>query len=116
MTLTIAADPLPLRLDEGGTYRVGPTRVRLDSVVYLFNQGSSAAQIVGEYPSLELADVHAVISYYLRHKNEVDAYVKQREREADELRRQIEAEGHVMSREKMAEIKRRFEERQSRKA
>ncbi len=91
MTLTIAADPLPLRLDEGGTYRVGPTRVRLDSVVYLFNQGSSAAQIIGEFPSLELADVHAVISYYLRHKTEVDDYVRQREQEADKLQAVIEA-------------------------
>jgi len=114
MPLTISADPLPLRLDEGGTYRIGPTRVRLDSVIYLFNQGSSAAQIVSEYPSLELADVHAVISYYLRHKTEVDEYLRQREREADELRLQLETEGRLMPRDTAAEIKRRFEERYSR--
>lgn len=91
MTLTLAADPLPLRLDENGTYRVGPTRVRLDSVVFLHNRGSSAEEIVGEYPSLELADVHAVISYYLRHKGDVDAYIQRREAEADKLRKQVEA-------------------------
>jgi uncharacterized protein (DUF433 family) len=91
MTLTLAADPLPLRRDSGGTYRVGPTRVRLDSVVYLHNQGSSAAQIVREYPSLELADVYAVISYYLRHKTEVDAYIATRLQEAAALQAEIEA-------------------------
>jgi uncharacterized protein (DUF433 family) len=91
MTLTLAADPLPIRLDEGGTYRVGATRVRLDSVVYLYNQGSSAEQIVGEYPSLKLADVHAVISYYLRHRAEVDAYIREREVEAEALRERVES-------------------------
>lgn len=116
MTLTLAADPLPLRLDSGGTYRVGPTRVRLDSVVYLHNQGSSAAQIVSEFPSLELADVYAVISYYLRHKPEVDAYLAERERTAEALKRQLESEGRLMSPEKAAEIKQRFIERQNRQA
>jgi uncharacterized protein (DUF433 family) len=116
MTLTLAADPLPLRLDSGGTYRVGPTRVRLDSVVYLHNQGSSAAQVVGEFPSLELADVHAVISYYLKHKAEVDAYLAERERNAEQLKRKLESEGHLMSSEKAAEIKRRFVEHQSRQS
>lgn len=92
MTLTIAAEPVPLRLDAGGTYRVGPTRIRLDSIVFLYNQGSSAGQIVSEFPSLDLADVHAVITYYLRHKEDVDAYVQQREHEAEELRVKIESQ------------------------
>jgi uncharacterized protein (DUF433 family) len=91
MTLTLAADPLPLRLDENGTYRVGPTRIRLDTVVFAHNQGSSPEHIVSEFPSLELADVHAVICYYLRHKSEVDSYLQQREAEATALRNKIEA-------------------------
>jgi uncharacterized protein (DUF433 family) len=94
MTLTLAADPLPLRLDAGGTYRVGQTRVRLDTVVFAYNAGSSAEQITRDYPGLELADVHSVIGYYLHHKPEVDAYLQQREREAEELKRAIEAEPH----------------------
>jgi hypothetical protein len=83
-------------------------------VVYLHNQGSTAAQIVSEFPSLELADVHAVISYYLRHKSEVDAYLSERERNAEELKRQLASEGRLVSSEKTAEIKRRFIERQNR--
>jgi uncharacterized protein (DUF433 family) len=115
MTLTLSADPLPLRLDDGGTYRVGPTRVRLDNVVFAYNQGSSAEQIVREFPSLELADVHAVIGYYLRHKADVDAYLQEREAAAEATRKQLEAEGHLMPAELAAEMKRRFQERYGRK-
>src|SRR5262249_9955414 len=47
--------------------------------------------IVHNYPSLRLADVHAVLAYYLRHPDEVNAYLQRRRQEAGELRRQIEA-------------------------
>ena len=116
MTLTVQADPLPLRLDSGGTYRVGNTRVRLDTVIYAYNHGSTAEQIARDFPTLDLADVHGVIGYYLRHRAEVDAYLRQREREAEELRKKMEAEGFGVSPEKKAEWKRRFEERQHRGA
>lgn len=89
--LTIVEDPLPLRLDEGGTYRVGKTRVNLDTVVWAYNSGSSAQEIARDYPSLNVADVHSVIGYYLRHRNEVDAYLAARQAAADKLREQIEA-------------------------
>jgi uncharacterized protein (DUF433 family) len=92
MTLTVAADPLPLRLDSGGTYRVGNTRVRLDTVVFAYNQGSSAEQIARDYSTLDLADVHWVIGYYLRHRAEVDAYLAQRAAEAEQLRKEIESQ------------------------
>jgi uncharacterized protein (DUF433 family) len=91
MTLTVAADPLPLRLDDGGAYRVGNTRVRLDTVVFAYNHGSSAEQISRDFPTLELADVHSVIGYYLHHRAEVDAYLAAREKEAAKLREEIEA-------------------------
>jgi hypothetical protein len=38
-----------------------------------------------------LADVYGSIAYYLRHTTEVDAYIAAREREADDLRREVEA-------------------------
>jgi uncharacterized protein (DUF433 family) len=116
MVLCISADPLPLRLDKGGTYRVGNTRVRLDTVVFAYHSGSSAEAITRDYPGLELADVHSVIAYYLHHKSEVDAYLAQREREAAELREKLESEGFVPSPQKTAEIRRRFEEQQNHRA
>jgi hypothetical protein len=35
---------------------------------------------------LELADVYAVISYYLRHQNDVEAYLQQRQERAEGVR------------------------------
>lgn len=91
MTLNLHADPVPLRVDASGAVRVGNTRVLLDIVIHSYKQGNAAEVIVHKYSTLDLADVYAVIAYYLRHREEVDAYLKQREIEADELRKLIEA-------------------------
>lgn len=42
-----------------------------------------------QYPSVPLADVYAVIAYYLRHKAEVDAYLGERERLATRVRAEV---------------------------
>ncbi len=91
MSLHIHPDPVPLRVDEAGAVRVGKTRVLLDLVVLAYEQGSTPEAIVEElYPSLDLADVYAAIAYYLRHTDEVRAFLTQREQEADRLRRETE--------------------------
>ncbi|MDX1945828.1 MAG: DUF433 domain-containing protein [Pirellulaceae bacterium] len=92
MTLTVAPSPVPIRLDAGGTYRVGATRVTLHTVVSAFNGGSSAEQIVRLYPTLALRDVYGVINFYLSQKSEVDAYLAELEREAGRLRVEIESQ------------------------
>lgn len=86
MSLAIEAPPVPLRTDEHGVWRVGKTRVPLDTVVYAFNQGASPEEIVMSYTTLALADVYAVINYYLHNRAEVDAYLRQREAVAAQLR------------------------------
>ena len=91
MSLEIISKPVPLKADAAGVVRVGGTRVPLDSVIFAFNQGATAEEIVQQYPSLGLADVYAVISYYLRRRDEVDAYLCQRQKQAEEIRRQNEA-------------------------
>jgi uncharacterized protein (DUF433 family) len=75
----LSALPAPLRLDEAGVLRVGQTRVRLDTVIGAFNAGSSAEEILLKYPSLDLTEIYAVITYYLWHRTEVDAYLADRE-------------------------------------
>ena len=90
MTLAIQSEPMPLRQDPDGTVRVGGTRVLIDVVVVAYRDGASAEQIVDQYPALELADVHAVIAYYLRHMAEVDQYIWRRLHEAEQLREEIE--------------------------
>lgn len=91
MTLQLRAEPAPIRIDESGVARVGKTRVTLETVIIAFWQGATPEEIVHRYPSLTLAQVYAVISYYLNNRNEVDAYVEQAEREADAVRQEYEA-------------------------
>jgi uncharacterized protein (DUF433 family) len=94
LSKTLAAVPPPLRLVDGDTLRVGNTRVPLERVIYAFHHGCAPEEIVHKYPTLELADVYAVIAYYLRHQEAVDDYLRQREAEGDEIERQIRAEFH----------------------
>src|SRR5689334_17637251 len=87
---SLMAKPAPLRLDEGGVLRVGQTRVRLDSVLGAFNAGCSAEEILLKYPSLDLTDIYGVITYYLWHRAELDAYLARRQAESEEARRETE--------------------------
>jgi uncharacterized protein (DUF433 family) len=87
---TLVAKPPPLRLDADGVLRVGRTRVPLDTVIGEFEDGTSAEEIVRQYDTLRLADVYAVISYYLDHRAEVDAYLEQRRQSAEAVRRENE--------------------------
>lgn len=49
MTLTIAADPAPITIDEHGVARVGGTRVTLDTVITAFQLGETAQSIALNY-------------------------------------------------------------------
>jgi uncharacterized protein (DUF433 family) len=91
MTLNLQPESPPLRADETGTVRVGDSQVILDLVIHAFRDGATPEQIVQSYDTLTLADVYAVVGYYLRHRDEVDGYLEQRQLQADELRKRIEA-------------------------
>jgi hypothetical protein len=45
-----------------------------------------AKEIVCRYPSLNLADVYATITFYLKHQSEVEAYLQKRRQQAQEIR------------------------------
>lgn len=99
--LPLPAEPPPLRVDEGGAVRVGKSRVSLDLVVEQYENGMTPEDLVRAYDTLDLADVHAVIAYYLRHRGDVRAYLTRREEEANALRAKIEAERPRVSREEL---------------
>lgn len=56
-----------------------------------FHTGATAEEIAQQYPSVDLVDVYAVITYYLRHRSEVDEYLRVREGVAAEVRAVNEA-------------------------
>jgi uncharacterized protein (DUF433 family) len=81
--------PLPLlRTDAGGTIRVGGTRVRLDTVVTAYKQGRTAEEIQDSYDALTLEQIQATISYYLEHREAVEAYLAERETVAAQVRQE----------------------------
>jgi uncharacterized protein (DUF433 family) len=93
MLTELRSDPLPLRVEPDGGLRVGESRVHLEIVIAAYESGATAEEIVVSYDTLELADVYAVLAYYLRHRDEVQDYVARRNREAAELRKELEASG-----------------------
>lgn len=56
-----------------------------------FHNGPDPEAIVHGYSTLKLADVYDVIAYYLRHREEIDEYLRGRRAEAEKLREEIEA-------------------------
>jgi uncharacterized protein (DUF433 family) len=82
---------VPLTPDGGGGYRVGKSRVSLDIVIEAFLLGQDPEGIVRGYDTLRRGDVYHVLGYYVEHRNEVDAHLRERRRAAGKLRQEIEA-------------------------
>lgn len=91
MTLTVASEFVPLAVDRDGVARVGGTRVTLDTLVAAFCEGATAEEMAQQYPSLRLADVYSVIGYYLRHRTEVEEYLRERRHRTGHVRRENES-------------------------
>lgn len=92
MSFVAQETPVPLIADTHGVIRVGHTRVTLDTVVGAFRDGGTAEELVQQYPSLQLAEVYSVIGYYLHHRAEVDAYLRECQHRAEEIRAENEAQ------------------------
>ncbi len=87
---TPVLEPIPLIKTTDGVFRVGNTRVTLDTVLTSYNLGATPEEIVQQFPSLGLADVYAVVTYYLRHKAEVERYLAERRERSKAVRRENE--------------------------
>jgi uncharacterized protein (DUF433 family) len=90
LLMELAPQPAPLRQDEHSVLRVGGTRVRLDTVIGAFHQGCSPKEIQRRYPSLNLTDIYGAITYYLWHQKEVDLYLEEQRRQAEDVRKWIQ--------------------------
>ena len=81
---------MPIKLDEHGVARVGGTRVTLDTIVGAFLQGFTAEAIADQYDAVSLADVYAVIAFYLRHREAVFVQAEDGKRDRNDSRGEIE--------------------------
>jgi uncharacterized protein (DUF433 family) len=88
--MVVRLDPPPnvLQMDDTGTIRVAGTRITLDTLIGAYKRGDTPQEIAEGFPSLGLAVIYSVIAYYLHHQSELDAYLAEGERQAQEFRRQ----------------------------
>ena len=86
MELAAISEEIPIEKDKDGVIRIGNTRVTLETLVTAFNGGSTAEEIVYQYPVLNLADVYAVITYYLRNRDTVEKYLNNRMQMAEQIK------------------------------
>lgn len=71
----------------GGKACVAGRRIRIVDVVALHEQrGYSPDEIVGMFPGITLADVHAALAYYFDHRAEIEADFKHDAEIAEGLR------------------------------
>jgi uncharacterized protein (DUF433 family) len=91
MGLTIHTEAPPLNRDASGALRVGTSRVLAELVIRAFQDGSTPEAISQRYSAITLADTYAVIAYYLRHRDELERYLEEREQEAEAVKVRIES-------------------------
>ncbi|HEV3345103.1 MAG TPA: DUF433 domain-containing protein [Pirellulales bacterium] len=70
---------------------MGDSRVLLELVIHAFQDGATPEAICQRYSSLTLSDVYAVVAYYLRHQQEIEVYLSQRDRKTAEMNARMEA-------------------------
>jgi len=99
--LPLQSESPPLRVDEKGVVRVGGSRVTLDLVVEEYQSGMSPESMVEAYDSLRLPDVYGAIAFYLKHRDEVDAYLESRAAEAAAIREDVDGMRRQISRDEL---------------
>lgn len=91
MAINIQPEAPPLREDGSGALRVGTSRVLVELVIRAFQDGVEPEAIAQRYPTASLPDVYAVVAYYLRHREELETYLAERERQGQAVRQRIES-------------------------
>ena len=88
---------LPLHQDADGVIRLSNTRVTLDTLIAFYHQGQTPEVLHQAFPSVPLADIYAVLGYYLANRDTVDIYLQARAGEAARIRADWEAENPPLS-------------------
>ncbi len=71
----------------GGRARIAGHRIRvLDVVVFSEHRGMTPDEIVSHFPSITLGDVHAALSYYFDHMDEIREEMRVENAFAEQMR------------------------------
>jgi len=79
------------RIRANKVWRIGNSRVSLDSVIYSFHEGASAEEIALRFTTLDLKQIYSAINFYLQNETEVENYLARRQTERDRLKNVIES-------------------------
>lgn len=90
--LTFDEVRVPLREVAEGDVRVGGTKVALEGIIAMYQQGHSPEMIQWEFDVVSLGDVYLVIGYYLHRKEEVDQYMQESRESWDAFVAELEAQ------------------------
>jgi uncharacterized protein (DUF433 family) len=77
----------------GGRLRIDGTRMTVNQIVALHNQGLRAQQIVEQYPQRTLSEIYSVLAWYHANKDEFDKEMAEEAAAEERARQQIEQTG-----------------------
>ena len=60
----------------GGKPRIAGTRIRVQDIVIMTEQGKSPDEIIAGYPHLTLAGIYAALAYYHDNQAEIDQQIR----------------------------------------
>jgi uncharacterized protein (DUF433 family) len=69
----------------GGRPRIAGTRFSVQQAAVLAKEGLTVEEIVKEYDSLTIAQVHAALAYYYANQAEIETYLSEEAAEYDRL-------------------------------
>jgi uncharacterized protein (DUF433 family) len=71
----------------GGKACIAGHRIRVMDIVVMHERaGMSPDEIVDQFPSITLADVHAALAYYFDHRDEIEAEFRREREIADQMK------------------------------
>lgn len=88
--VTVSREHIEIVQGAGGPKaRIAGHRIRVQDVAIWHEKlGMSVDEIVGQFPSISLADVHAALAYYWDHRDEIEAEIAEEEAFVAEFRKQ----------------------------
>ncbi|MCL1465077.1 DUF433 domain-containing protein [Argonema galeatum] len=96
MTTTVDIGTLIVSTPEtcGGRPRIAGTRISVEQIAVLSKQGLTPTEIVGEYGFINLAQVHAALTYYHANTEEIETYLAAEKAEYERLEGEYIASQH----------------------